>query len=151
MADTEDYAYGDDQDSLPEPSATPMVGAAALTPDVDVHVHAQDLLATNNNRRRDPTGDQALMGANHDDGNVEGLEARDENGELVREEFLKFLQNLYVKRLVILSRLAMHQHSHLFPKLVFLLFHSLVFIQWYCCILYCCAHKFQSTTCASRR
>ena len=88
MAETE--TYGDDQDSLPEPSATPMVAAAALTPDV----HAQDLLATNNNRRRDPTGDQALMGANHDDGNVEGVEARDENGELVREEFFNFLQNL---------------------------------------------------------
>ena len=88
MADAE--TYGNDQDSLPEPSAAPMVGATALTPDLN----ARDLLPNNNNRRRDPTGDQALMGANNEDGNVEGLEARDENGELVREEFLKFLQNL---------------------------------------------------------
>ncbi len=76
---------GDDQDSVPEPSATPTT--AALIPDV------QDVMAPNN-RRRDPTGDQAVMGANHDDGNVEGLEAIDENGELVRGEFLKFLQGL---------------------------------------------------------
>lgn len=82
MADGDDQ---DDQDSLPETSTAPR--AAALTPD------ALDVMAPNN-RRRDPTGDQALMGANHEDGNVEGLEARDENGELVREEFLKFLQGL---------------------------------------------------------
>jgi hypothetical protein len=88
MAETEAFGDGQDSVSLPEPSTAPTV--AALTPEL----HAQDVMATNNNRRRDPTGDQALMGANHEDGNVEGLEARDENGELVREEFLKFLQNL---------------------------------------------------------
>lgn len=48
--------------------------------------------ANPNGRQRDLTGDQALMGANNEDGNVEGLEATDENGELVRQEFTKFLQ-----------------------------------------------------------
>ena len=110
-----------DSDSLPgggvgpatrSPSRTAPV--AALTPEqrqeheneqANEHeqlMAAEDMIATAmenatnanaNGRRRDPTGDQALMGAtNNDDGNVEGLEATDENGELVRQEFTKFLQ-----------------------------------------------------------
>jgi hypothetical protein len=44
-----------------------------------------------NSRRRDPTGDQALMGALNDDGGVP-IDAVDESGELVQQAFLQFLQ-----------------------------------------------------------
>lgn len=80
----------------PQASAGPPV--AALTPEQQRQLDAEDIMAAAmeagaaGGRRRDPTGDQALMGANNDDGNVEGLEATDDSGELVREEFTKFLQ-----------------------------------------------------------
>jgi hypothetical protein len=100
-----------DNDSLPD-AGGPATGspgggrdpqvAAALTPEQqqqqqqfdaeDMMAAAMEVNANQNGRHRDPTGDQALMGANNDDGNVEGLEATDENGELVRQEFTKFLQ-----------------------------------------------------------
>jgi hypothetical protein len=41
-------------------------------------------------RGRDPTADQAIMGATNDEG-VAGMEARDESGELVHNAFLQFL------------------------------------------------------------
>ena len=81
--------------ALPEPSAEPATAATALTPEQRRQLDAEDVMAAameaaNARGRHDPTADQALMGANNE--GVDGLEATDENGELVREEFVKFLQ-----------------------------------------------------------
>lgn len=43
-------------------------------------------------RGRDPTADQAIMGASNDEG-VAGMEATDESGELVHQAFLQFLSD----------------------------------------------------------
>jgi len=82
----------------PAVSGSPRQATTALTPERTSNTAPLDgedltqLALQTNGRRRDPTGDQALMGAVHEDGNVHGLEATDENGELVAEEFIKFLQ-----------------------------------------------------------
>ena len=86
----------DDESVGPAVSGSPR--ATALTPEQRPNAASLDgedlthLALQANGRRRDPTGDQALMGAVHEDGNVHGLEAMDENGELVADEFTKFLQ-----------------------------------------------------------
>jgi hypothetical protein len=88
----------DDESIGPAASGSPRREAAALTPEPRSNTAPLDgedmtqLALQTQGRRRDPTGDQALMGAVHEDGNVNGLEAIDENGELVGEEFIKFLQ-----------------------------------------------------------
>jgi hypothetical protein len=88
-----------DNESIgPGVSGSPRRETAALTPEQTSNAAPLDgedltlLALQTNGRRRDPTGDQALMGAVHEDGNVHGLEAVDENGELVADEFIKFLQ-----------------------------------------------------------
>jgi hypothetical protein len=43
------------------------------------------------NRGRDPTADEALMGAAPNEDGVAGFEIVDESGELVRQAFLQFL------------------------------------------------------------
>lgn len=43
-------------------------------------------------RGRDVTGDQALMGASNEDGNVDGFEVTDESGEMVRTAVERFLE-----------------------------------------------------------
>ena len=81
----------DDESVGPAVSGSPR-RTTALTPEQMDGEDLTHLALQVNGRRRDPTGDQALMGAVHEDGNVHGLEAMDENGELVAEEFIKFLQ-----------------------------------------------------------
>lgn len=94
-----------DSTSLPETGLTttnsPIGGATgreAVTPDVE-HAEAAAAAAevaliapTGGGRGRDPTGDQALMGASNDEGNVDGFEATDESGEMVQTAMLQFLQ-----------------------------------------------------------
>jgi hypothetical protein len=91
------WTMDDDEVSHPENSA-PTQRPPVATPEQD-HAEAAAAAAEvaameqRNTRGRDPTGDQALMGASNDDGNVDTFEATDESGELVRQAFLQFLQD----------------------------------------------------------
>jgi hypothetical protein len=79
---------GDDQ--APAPVATPdnqnYDGAEAAAAAAEVAAMARQT----DGRGRDPTADQAIMGASNDEG-VAGMEATDESGELVHQAFLQFL------------------------------------------------------------
>jgi hypothetical protein len=97
MEDPEQLPGGNDAaDDVPAAS-----GAAADEPPLpqvatpeDAAAAAAEVLAleqNTRNRRRDPTGDQALMGATGGDGVVGAFEVVDESGELVRQAFLQFL------------------------------------------------------------
>jgi hypothetical protein len=71
----------------------PQQQAVAATPESEAAAAAAEVAAMErgpNARGRDPTGDEALMGAIGEEG-VGNLEVVDESGELVRQAFLQFL------------------------------------------------------------
>jgi hypothetical protein len=83
----------DDNGSVQTNTQEPPQQATAATPESEAAAAAAEVAAMErgpNARGRDPTGDEALMGATGEEG-VGNLEVVDESGELVRQAFLQFL------------------------------------------------------------
>ena len=76
----------------PEPPAMPSPEEAAEAARAAAEVAAME--PTANGRRRDPTGDEAVMGAAANEEGVAGFEVTDETGEHVRQRFVDFLASL---------------------------------------------------------
>lgn len=99
MEDPQAMINADNDGENAAPAAAASEEASSDLPQVatpeDAAAAAAEVLAleqNTRNRRRDPTGDQALMGATGTDaGAVGAFEVVDESGELVRQAFLQFL------------------------------------------------------------
>ena len=77
---------GEAQAQVATPEDRDYVEAEAAANNAEVSLMARQTDA----RGRDPSADQAVMGATNDEG-IAGIEAEDESGELVHQAFLQFL------------------------------------------------------------
>eukprot|EP00934_Nitzschia_sp_Nitz4_P000821 Nitzschia sp. Nitz4//scaffold74_size92883//80500//83578//NITZ4_004833-RA/size92883-augustus-gene-0.9-mRNA-1//1//CDS//3329557625//821//frame0 len=102
LSDHDDNSLPDPEMTAASPPATATArtsGREAVTPEVDsaeaaaAAAEISTMEPAVGGRQRDPTGDQAFMGASNDEGNVEAYQATDESGEMIQAALLQFLQS----------------------------------------------------------